>query len=418
MTTEAQVSAASDTAARAFPRDWMLVFGALFVCAWSGNQFSPLLVMYREQDHFSASTVTAFLGIYVVGLVPALIVSGSIADRVGRRAPMLVAVIAGLIGSVLLASEGLGLWTIFLGRMFSGVAVGTATAVGTTWLKELSRRPFDPAADASSGARRASLAFTLGSALGALVAGCIAQWGPWTHSLPFLLHIVVTVPFLWLIRRPVETAPALDDDVRDRGGFLVSSARHRRFVRVVMICCPWLFIACGLSYGYQPVLLADAAGGLGLAYGTLLSVIALGTSAAVQPLAKRIDSESSARGLLVSLAILVVGIGVMIAAVTTDSLLVGVVASIVFGVGFGIGLTSGLMEVQRIAPPTELARLTGIFYAVAYIGFAMPTLLAALTPPFTTLELLIALAVLLGVSLGAIGYASEKHLPRRHLPDS
>ncbi|WOC12136.1 MFS transporter [Gordonia sp. MP11Mi] len=413
MTTQTHTTAAaSTTVAGPFPRDWVLVFGALFVCAWSGNQFSPLLVMYREQDHFSASTVTAFLGIYVVGLVPALIVSGSVADRVGRRTPMLVAVIAGLIGSILLASEELGLRTIFLGRMFSGVAVGTATAVGTTWLKELSRRPFDPAADASSGARRASLAFTLGSALGALVAGCIAQWGPWTHSLPFLLHIVVTIPFLWLVRRPAETAPTLDDDVRGRGRFLVSSVRHRRFVRVVMICCPWLFIACGLSYGYQPVLLADAAGGLGLAYGTLLSVIALGTGAAVQPLAKRIDSESSARGLLVSLAILVVGIVVMIAAVTTDSLLIGVVASIVFGVGFGIGLTSGLMEVQRIAPPAELARLTGIFYAVAYVGFAMPTVLAALTPPFTTLELLIALAVLLGVSLGAIVYASQKHLPQ------
>lgn len=389
-------------------RDWILVFGALFVCAWSGNQFSPLLVMYREQDHFSASTVTAFLGIYVVGLVPALIVSGAVADRVGRRTPMFVAVVAGLIGSVLLASEELGLWTILLGRMFSGVAVGTATAVGTTWLKELSRPPFDPAADPSSGARRASLAFTLGSALGALVAGCIAQWGPWTHSLPFVLHIVVTVPFLWLVRRPPETATGGGARC---GSFLVASARHRRFVRVVMVCCPWLFIACGLSYGYQPVLLADAAGGLGLAYGTLLSVVALGTGAAVQPLAKRIDSVSSARGLVVALGTLVLGVVVMIAAVTVESLVLGLVASIVFGIGFGIGLTSGLMEVQRIAPPDELARLTGIFYAVAYVGFAMPTILAALTPPFTTLELLVALIVLLGVSLGTMAYGSRRHLP-------
>ncbi|MCF8603505.1 MFS transporter [Gordonia sp. HY442] len=411
MTAGTQIRAASDASARTFPRDWVLVFGALFVCAWSGNQFSPLLVMYREQDHFSASTVTAFLGIYVVGLVPALIVSGAVADRVGRRAPMLVAVAAGLVGSALLASEELGLWTIFVGRMFSGVAVGTATAVGTTWLKELSHPSFDPHADVSSGARRASLAFTLGSALGALVAGCIAQWGPWTHTLPFLLHIAVAAPFAWLLLRPTETAPAVSGQATERGPLLVPSARHHRFVRVVLICCPWLFIACGLSYGYQPVLLADAAGGLGLAYGTLLSVIALGTSAAVQPLAKRIDSASSARGLLVSLATLLLGIVVMIVAVTADSLLIGVVASVVFGVGFGIGLTSGLMEVQRIAPPEDLARLTGIFYAVAYIGFAMPTILAALTPPFTTLELLIALIVLLGISLGAIAYGSRRHLP-------
>ncbi|MFC3242470.1 MFS transporter [Gordonia humi] len=235
--------------------------------------------------------------------------------------------------------------------------------------------------------------------------------GPWTHVLPFLLHLIVAIPFLLLILRPTETAPARTRRDAGRGRLLVASARHRRFVRIVMICCPWLFIACGLSYGYQPVLLKDAAGGLGLAYGTLLSVIALGTGAAVQPLAKRIDSVSSARGLLVSLGTLIVGIVVMIVAVTEEDLIVGVVASIVFGVGFGIGLTSGLMEVQRIAPPDELARLTGVFYAVAYIGFAMPTVLAALTPPFTTLELLLALIVFLGVSFGAIAVGSRRHLP-------
>lgn len=385
----------------------MLVFCGLFVCAWAGNQFSPLLVMYQQQDHFSASTVTALLGVYVLGLVPALILSGVVADRVGRRACMVFATVAALIGSALLAGGSAGLWILFLGRMFSGVAVGTATAVGTTWLKELSRAPWDAEADESAGARRASLAFTLGSAAGALVAGCIAQWGPYTHVLPFVLHIVVAVPVLVLLGRAVETAPPFDADA-ERGPLLVPSVRHRRFVRVVMICCPWLFIACGLSYGYQPVLLEHVTGDFGLAYGTLLSVVALGTGAAVQPLAKRVHSDASARGVLAALAILVVGIGTMIGAVALDSVVVGVLASVVFGIGFGIGLTSGLMEVQRIAPPHELARLTGIFYAVAYVGFAMPMVLAMLTPLFTTVELLLILIGLLTVSIASIAVASRR----------
>ncbi len=109
--------------------------------------------------------------------------------------------------------------------------------------------------------------------------------------------------------------------------------------------------------------------------------------------------------------ILVVGMAVMLVAVTTDDLLIGVAASVVLGCGFGIGLVSGLLEVQRIAPAHELAKLTGVFYAVAYTGFAVPTLLAALTPPFTTVELLLILAALLLVSLLVVIGGSRKHLP-------
>lgn len=120
---------------------------------------------------------------------------------------------------------------------------------------------------------------------------------------------------------------------------------------------------------------------------------------------------SSARGLIVALLTLLVGLGVMIAATSADSLILGVCASVVLGAGFGIGLVSGLLEVQRIAPADELAKLIGVFYAVAYIGFAAPTVLAALTPPFTTVELLLVLAGLLTVSLLVVVRGSRRHLP-------
>ncbi|MDL9948499.1 MFS transporter [Gordonia sp. ABSL11-1] len=391
-------------------RPWLMVFGALFVCAWSGNQFSPLLLMYRDVEHYSSATVTLFLGVYVAGLAPALVIAGAVSDHQGRRPLMIAGVAFGLLGSLLLAFDEFGQIPIILGRLFAGMSVGTAMTVGTSWLKELSVAPHDARADAGAGARRASLAFTLGSALGALIAGCIAQWGPYPQILPFLIHITVSVPFLWMLRRPPETVTA-GPPAPMLTRLRVTSVRHRRFVRVVMICGPWLFIACGLSYGYQPVLLADAAGGMGLAYATLLSVIALGSGALIQPVARRIDSHSSARGLVVALLTLVAGLAVMILAVSTENLLVGAAASVVLGSGFGIGLVSGLMEVQRIAPPHELAKLTGVFYAVAYTGFAAPTILAALTPPFTTIELLLILATLLMVSLAVVLSASRKHLP-------
>ena len=412
MTVREHISVSAGTSDAKTTRPWLLVFGALFVCAWSGNQFSPLLLMYRDVEHYSAATVTLFLAVYVAGLAPALVVAGAVSDHQGRRPSMIAGVAFGVLGSLLLAFDEYGQVPIILGRLFAGMAVGTAMTVGSSWLKELSMAPHDVGVDAGAGARRASLAFTLGSALGALVAGCIAQWGAYPQILPFVVHIIVTIPFLWVLRRPPETvtvgppAPLL-------ARLRVTSVRHRRFVCVVMICGPWLFIACGLSYGYQPVLLADAAGGLGLAYATLLSVIALSSGALIQPVARRIDSHSSARGLIVALLTLVGGLAAMILAVSTEDLLVGVAASVVLGCGFGIGLVSGLMEVQRIAPPHEMAKLTGVFYAVAYTGFAAPTILAALTPPFTTIELLLILAALLGVSFAVVLNGSRKHLPSR-----
>lgn len=339
---------------------WPLVFGALFVCAWSGNQFSPMLLLYKNFDHYSSVTVTSFLGIYVVGLVPALLIAGTLSDRFGRRPLMLAGICFGLLASLFIAAGEFGPLPIYFGRLLAGMSVGTAMAVGTSWLEELSQGQYDPAADDGAGARRATLAFTLGSGLGALVAGSLAQWGPIPEVLPYLIHFAVAAPFVQLIRNAPETVRLIDKRSDfPRTSFRVPSARHPRFLRVVVVCAPWLFVACALAYGYLPVLLEDATGGMGLAYATALSVIALGSGALVQPVAKRIDSTSSARGIGISLGTLIVGILLMAFAVETNSVVAGLVVSTVLGAGFGIGLVSGLLEVQRIAPPADLAKLTG-----------------------------------------------------------
>ena len=45
---------------------WVPVGGALFVSAWGGNQFTPLLVMYK-QEGLSNVVVDALLFVYVFG---------------------------------------------------------------------------------------------------------------------------------------------------------------------------------------------------------------------------------------------------------------------------------------------------------------------------------------------------------------
>lgn len=385
------------------------VFAVMFFSTWAGNQFSPLLLLYQQRDHYSTTAVNGFLGVYVLGLVPAFLLSGALSDRYGRRPVMFAGVVAAVATSVALAFGETGPLLICLGRFLAGIAVGTATCVGTAWLKELSLFPYDTSTDAGTGARRAALSFSLGSATGAVVAGVIAQWGPWAGQLPYLIHVVLTLPFVWLVRRAPETVTSRPA----RHSLRVPAAAHRRFTRIVVVAAPWIFASAAIGYGYLPVLLAGTTGGLGIAYATLLTAVALGTSALVQPWAKRLDSLDSARGLLAGLALITLGVTLVAAADLLRSWPLGIAAAALAGAGMGTGLVSGILEVQRIARPADLAGLTGVFYAVAYSGFLAPTLLSALA----TWSGVPVPALLLGVAtLGALCSLLLLRSSRLHLP--
>ena len=58
------------------------------------------------------------------------------------------------------------------------------------------------------------------------------------------------------------------------------------------------------------------------------------------------------------------------------------------GAGYGVCLVGGLLEVQRIAGPDELAGLNAVFYALTYVGFGLPIVLAELAR-FTSFTVLL-----------------------------
>jgi predicted MFS family arabinose efflux permease len=391
-------------------RPWISVYAVMFFSTWAGNQFSPLLLLYKQREHYSAFAVNGFLGVYVLGLGPAFLLSGALSDRYGRRPVMFGGVLAALAASTALAFGGSGPAMICVGRFLAGIAVGTATCVGTSWLKELSQPPYDLRADAGSGARRATTSFALGSATGALVAGLIAQWGPWALQLPYLIHVILTLPFAWLVLRTPETAGSPGPLT---GRLRVPAVGHRRFVRVVAVAAPWLFMAPSLTYGYLPVLLERTTGDLGIGYATLLCVLALGTSALVQPWAKRLDRVDSARGLVIAISLITAGVALATVANQLQSWIAGLAVAVVMGGGIGVGMVSGILEVQRIAGPTDLAGLTGVFYAIAYTGFLTPTLLAALAGTAGTTGPLLGVTAAGLLCLLALVTAYRKHLPVR-----
>ncbi|MFF0147753.1 putative MFS family arabinose efflux permease [Amycolatopsis sulphurea] len=386
---------------------WLPAAAAVFVCGWGGNQFTPLLVMYQAAG-YSAFTVDALLGAYVLGLVPALLASGGLSTRFGRRPVMLAGTACSLVASALIALGPLGAGWIAAGRFLTGVAVAVAMAVGSTWIKELA--DLDPRATPDVGTRRAALCLTLGLGAGPGIAGVLAQWGPLPMILPYIVHIGLTVIALPFAARGKETLrlDALQTPAR-RG--LPGTTRHPRFRRVIVPSAPWIFGSCGIAYAVMPQLVHDRLGSWSLCYSTLLTVCAIGAGVGIQPIAKRVDRTNSARAILTGMTVMCAGLAMSAAAAAERSPWLALLTALVLGTAYGIVVVSGLLELQRLAQPTEIAELTGIFYALAYLGFLLPSLLAALNGVAGYPMLLSCLAVLALGGTAVIARHSRRHLP-------
>jgi len=88
---------------------WKLAVPAMFCCGWGGNQFTPLLLLYRRDGGYSAVTVDLFLGAYVIGLVPGLLLAGALSDRHGRKPMMVAGTSLSLLASVTRAAYGIAM---------------------------------------------------------------------------------------------------------------------------------------------------------------------------------------------------------------------------------------------------------------------------------------------------------------------
>jgi MFS family permease len=346
---------------------------ALAAVAWGGNQFTPLLVMYRQHSGFSSQAVTVLLAAYVVGIIPALLFGGPLSDRYGRRPLMYPAVPVAAFGSLLLALGADSEPVLFAGRMLSGVALGLGMAVGTSWLKEL--RP-------DSGASLASTALTAGFAIGAGAAAALAQFAPWPTGLAYLVHILLAVVATFLLVGTPETRIPRPGRAPARpllADLIVPKARERRFLLVLLPMAPWIFGFAGSAYAILPNLLVGWSKGLATGLSGLHCLIALGCGIAVQPLGRRLTSYGAPAAIGVGLGTGVVGLLIGGFAIAGQIPAAFLVAAAVLGCGYGLLMVAGLAEVQRLAGPDDLAGLTAVFYSLSYLGFFVPAVLAGLS---------------------------------------
>lgn len=369
------------------------VAAAMFGVGWGANQFVSLLIGYHDLRGLTVGTDQALFGIYALGLVPALLLGGPSADRWGRRWLVRPAALLSVVATVVLIAGDRLLSALYVGRFLAGVASGAMFAAGTAWVKELSSPPYEAAGE-QAGARRAAIALSAGFGLGPVVAGIVAQWGPAPLASAYLPHLVVmavVLPGLWRVPETVRRSTV-------RVGLLarlrVPAARQGRFLAVVVPMAPWVFGAPSVAFAVLPTVVSAHTHGYGIVFAAATAGVTLGTGVLVQPLARHLDRADDARGAMAGLATIVVGMLLAALAARLNSPAVVVLVAVVLGAGYGVALVSGLLEVQRIAAPEELAGLTAVYYALTYVGFALPILMAELTPVAGYPTLLLGLAII------------------------
>ncbi|MFD0925078.1 MFS transporter [Williamsia deligens] len=381
------------------PRAWWAVAAAMAAIAWGGNEFTPLLVMYESVHGLPGPVVDALLFAYVLGIVPALLIGGPLSDRHGRVALMRPAPVIAAAGSLILALGADHVSLLVVGRVLSGVGLGLAMAVGSSWVKELSGAPWTPDASPTLGARRGAMSLTFGLGVGAAVAGVLAQWAPLQDSLAYLVNVglcLAAAVWVWSAPETIsgDRAPRrLVDDLKIR------AVAQRRFVRVVVPVAPWVFGSAAAAYAVLPTLMSDRVADVRIAYAAAVTLVTLASGFAVQSVARRIDRPDRARSSVVALVFLMLGMATGgVAAYVLDPWLT-LLAGAVLGAGYGMALVAGLSEVGRIAEPADLAGLTAVFYSLTYLGFGAPVVLSLVhqSIPDLTYPILFAAGVVLAV---------------------
>lgn len=334
----------------------------LFAVSFGTNVPSPLLLRYRADLGLSGTELTAIFGIYAAGLLPALAFAGPASDRFGRRAVVGPFVVLSGLASLLFIPAAGSVALLYAGRFLQGAVSGAVFSVGSAWVADLS-----PRADVA--ARKATIALTMGFALGPLTGGLMGQWAPAPTTSPYVVHVALVAAGLALLWRIPDISPRRADGPVVNVGIPRGAGRAFALFAVPAAACVFTFPS--LSITVLPLELQDTMEGFAVAVAGVIAALTMTSGVLVQPLPRRVGAVRSAWfGPVLGAA----GLGLAILSDVLDAWPVLLPAAVLLGAAYGLSLIGGLTATERLAAPTARGALTGSFYAVAYLGFGTPIL--------------------------------------------
>jgi MFS family permease len=340
-----------------YARPLLTVFlGWLWVMA-GANLAAPLYAVYAGEFGFSGIVLTTVFATYAVTLVATLLVGGRLADRVGRRPVILAGLLVAAITLVLFTAAS-AIWWLYAARALQGVAVGLISGPATAALVEL-----DPQRDQARPALLAGLAQAVGSGLGPLLSGCLAQWAPAPLHTAYLVGLAgtaIAACFAW----------ALPEGRRSEERWRVQWPRvphaiRRDFARLGLTAgLVWASLALYLSV--VPSYVAGLLSTDNLALLGANSALACFASAGTQVWTQRRGGDR--RGWqAIGLGLLAAGLVLMTVSSLTESLLTVLLGALVTGIGHGLGYLHAQDELNAAAPTERRAEVSSAFVCCIYV---------------------------------------------------
>jgi MFS family permease len=373
------------------------------------NLASPLYHVYSQRFSFSPLVLTAIFSTYAIVLVPALVLFGRLSDRFGRRPVLVSGLATACVGLILFASAQGEVW-LFTARAVQGLAVAMVSGPATAALVEL-----DPDGSRRRAALGAGLAQTLGSAVGPIFAGVLAEFLPYPLRLSYLVVLGLTVAAGIVVLRLPERRAGADEPWRPQWPRVPTEIR-RPFLRVALTGgVGWAALSLYLSIvpSYAALLLQTRA----LALLAAIATTALLASSVAQIVMAR-RSGSWRRDQALGCVLIAVGMSGLIVAAPTGSFAVLLLGALVAGAGQGLAFLTAQEELNELAPDERRGEVTAAFIAVTYAfvaGFVIASGLLALAVSLQSAVEVVA-AALIAVALGVAAWhiaTSRVAAPRR-----
>jgi MFS family permease len=346
---------------------WLMavIFGLLL---FSAGAPTPLYAVYQAEWHFSPTTLTIVFGVYGLGVLAALVAFGALSDRIGRRPVLAVSLIAILISMLLFAAARSVEWLI-VARLVQGLAVGTASTAASAAVLEL-----QPSTKPGLGALVGATGPSLGLASGSLITGFLVDYGPAPTVAVYLALVVVYALALVAVVFMPETAGQsgqLSNVWRPRRISVPHELRSRFALLSIGTAATWAIGGFYLSLG--PSLAAELLHSQQRTVGGVVVFVLIGLGSFATMF---LSSWTNRRAGYFGSICMVIGLLLVLYAVSVESTLLFFAGSVVLGTGWGPSYMAGFRAIAALAPPQHKAEILAAVFVVNYLFFSLPAIAA------------------------------------------
>ena len=316
--------------------------------------------LYAQEWHLTYTATTGIFAVFPIAVVAMLVAFGGISDQIGRRVAMLAGLSASLVGALLFAVAPDVRW-VFAGRAIMGVGVGLSAGPATAAILEFCNHQ-----DAKHAASLTMAAQAGGFAAALLVGGALTEYLPWPTRFCFWvfagLLAALTIATWFLPRDRFSDGTGA---WRPRMPFVPKDTRRAFATASTAMIVAYTFGVLVLSLGGQVE--HDLIGSSNaLLNGSVIALfpIMLGPFGIV---AKGLSSRTA---LSVGSVASVLGMGLLILAVSRHNLLIYLIATATAGASYSLLFAGSLRLIDVAGSSRHRGAVFSALYLMGYLSMA------------------------------------------------